>query len=52
VILLDTSVLSRVFRRQRMGPAERRFESLVEELMASETPLPWRCGTGVGAGSP
>ena len=39
MILLDTSVLSRVFRRQRMGPAERRFKSVVEELMASENPL-------------
>ena len=39
MILLDTSVLSRVFRRRRMGPVERRFKSVVEELMAGETPL-------------
>jgi len=39
VILLDTSVLSRVFRRRRMGAEERRLQAVVEELMAGETPL-------------
>ena len=39
MILLDTSVLSRVFRRRRMGPAERRFKSMVEELVAGKAPL-------------
>ena len=39
MILLDTSVLSRVFRRRRMGPEERRVQAVVEELMTSETPL-------------
>jgi predicted nucleic acid-binding protein len=39
VILFDTSVLSRVFRRQRSGPEERRLQGLFGELMASEAPL-------------
>jgi len=39
VILLDTSVLSRVFRRRRMGPEERRVQAVVEDLMSGEVPL-------------
>ena len=39
MILLDTSVLSRVFRRRRPGPEERRLQALFERLMASDTPL-------------
>ena len=39
MILLDTSVLSRVFRRRRPGPEERRLQALFEGLMASDTPL-------------
>jgi predicted nucleic acid-binding protein len=39
VILLDTSVLSRVFRRRRPGAEERHLQSIVQELMESEAPL-------------
>jgi predicted nucleic acid-binding protein len=39
VILLDTSVLSRVFRRRRMGVEELRLQEVVEELMAGDVPL-------------
>jgi hypothetical protein len=39
VILLDTSVLSRVFRRTRPGPEERRLQAVFDELMAGDVPL-------------
>jgi predicted nucleic acid-binding protein len=39
VILLDTSVLSRVFRRQRPGPQERQLQATFEALMVSDVPL-------------
>lgn len=39
MILFDTSVLSRVFRRRRPGAEERRLQALFEELMASDAPL-------------
>jgi hypothetical protein len=39
VILFDTSVLSRVFRRRHLGPEERRLRAVFEELMASDEPL-------------
>jgi len=39
VILLDTSVLSRVFRRRQMGPEERRVQAVVEDLMSGEVQL-------------
>ena len=39
MILFDTSVLSRVFRRKRSGAEERRLQVVFEELMASEVPL-------------
>jgi hypothetical protein len=39
VILLDTSVLSRVFRRSRPGPDERRLHDVVTDLMADDRPL-------------
>lgn len=39
MILLDTSVLSRVFRRRRMGPNERHVQAVVEELMTGDIPL-------------
>jgi predicted nucleic acid-binding protein len=39
VILLDTSVLSRVFRRRRPGPEERRLQLVFDEMMASDLPL-------------
>lgn len=39
MILFDTSVLSRVFRRRRPGPEERRLQALFGELMASDAPL-------------
>jgi hypothetical protein len=39
VILIDTSVLSRVFRRRRPGPEERRLRAVFDELMASDEPL-------------
>jgi len=39
VILFDTSVLSRVFRRKRPGAEERRLQAVFEDLMASDVPL-------------
>lgn len=39
MILLDTSVLSRVFRRRRPGPEERRLHGVVAALMADDRPL-------------
>lgn len=39
MILLDTSVLSRVFRRKHPGPEERRLRAAFEELMGSDVPL-------------
>jgi hypothetical protein len=39
VILLDTSVLSRVLRRQRPGPAELRLRAAFAGLMAGEAPV-------------
>jgi len=39
VILLDTSVLSRVFRRQRPGAAERKFRDTVEGLLLADIPI-------------
>jgi predicted nucleic acid-binding protein len=39
VILLDTSVLSRVFRRRRPGPDERRLHATFERLMSSDAPI-------------
>ena len=39
MILLDTSVLSRVFRRRRPGLEERRLQPVFEKLMASDVPL-------------
>ena len=39
MILLDTSVLSRVFRRKRPGPVERHLQGVFDELMASDIPL-------------
>lgn len=39
MILLDTSVLSRVFRRKRPGPAERRLGQAFKELMARDVPV-------------
>jgi predicted nucleic acid-binding protein len=39
VILLDTSVLSRVFRRRRPGAEERRLQDVLKGLMESEAPL-------------
>jgi predicted nucleic acid-binding protein len=39
VILIDTSVLSRVFRRRQPGPVERRLHVVFERLMLSEAPL-------------
>ena len=39
MILLDTSVLSRVFRRGRVGREERRLQAVFEELMGSDVPL-------------
>ena len=39
MILFDTSVLSRVFRRRRPGAEERRLQVLFEGLMVSDTPL-------------
>ena len=37
--LFDTSVLSRVFRRNRPGAEERRLQAVFDELMASDVPL-------------
>lgn len=39
MILIDTSVLSRVFRRRRPGDAERRLQAVFEELMAGDAAL-------------
>jgi predicted nucleic acid-binding protein len=39
VILFDTSVLSRVFRRRRSGPEERRLQAVFDELMAADVPV-------------
>ncbi len=39
MILLDTSVLSRVFRRRHPGPAERRLREVVDGLLAGDAPL-------------
>ena len=39
MILLDTSVLSRVFRRSRPGPAELRLHAVVADLMSDDRPL-------------
>jgi len=39
VILFDTSVLSRVFRRRRPGAEERRLQVAFGDLMASDVPL-------------
>jgi predicted nucleic acid-binding protein len=39
VILFDTSVLSRVFRRKRAGAEERRLRRVFEDLMVSDVPL-------------
>lgn len=39
MILLDTSVLSRVFRRTRPGADERRLQEVFGELMAGDAPL-------------
>lgn len=39
MILLDTSVLSRVFRRRRQGPVEIRLREVVERMLASDAPL-------------
>ena len=39
MILFDTSVLSRVFRRKTAGAEERRLRTVFQELMASEEPL-------------
>lgn len=39
MILFDTSVLSRVFRRRRTGAEERRLHIVFQDLMASEDPL-------------
>ena len=39
MILFDTSVLSRVFRRKHPGVVERRLQVVFEELMTSDVPL-------------
>ena len=39
MILLDTSVLSRVFRRSRSCDEEIQFQRVVEALISSDTPL-------------
>jgi len=39
VILLDTSVLSRVFRRRRSGSDESKLQELLKKLLADEIPL-------------
>jgi len=39
VILLDTSVLSRLFRRRRSGPEELRLQRTVEGLMTADAAL-------------
>jgi len=39
VILFDTSVLSRVFRRRSAGPREQRLANRVHDLLAGQEPL-------------
>lgn len=39
MILFDTSILSRVFRRRRLGPLEQRLREKVEHLLNGELPL-------------
>lgn len=39
MILFDTSVLSRVFRRKNPGPGEEKFRQTVENLMSGDEPL-------------
>ena len=39
MILLDTSVLSRVFRRRRPGSADARFQAVVEGLLRADIPI-------------
>ena len=39
MILFDTSVLSRVFRRRGAGTGERRLQAVFRDLMGSELPL-------------
>ena len=39
MILVDTSVLSRVFRRRRPGPGEERFRGTVEGLLRADIPI-------------
>jgi predicted nucleic acid-binding protein len=39
VILFDTSVLSRVFRRKRPGTEERRLQAVFDGLMGGDVPL-------------
>lgn len=39
MIIVDTSVLSRAFRRRRSGPDESTVQRALQELMASELPL-------------
>ena len=39
MILLDTSVLSRVFRRRRSGPEELQLQRTVEGLMTADAAL-------------
>lgn len=39
MILLDTSVLSRIFRRRRPGPAERALHAAFETLLSSDQPV-------------
>jgi predicted nucleic acid-binding protein len=39
VILFDTSILSRVFRRRRLGPQERQLHAMFEVLMQSDAAL-------------
>jgi len=39
VILFDTSILSRVFRRRRLGPQERQLHATFEVLMQSDASL-------------
>lgn len=39
MILFDTSVLSRVFRRKHPGPEERRLRAVFDDLMASDDSL-------------
>ena len=39
MILFDTSILSRVFRRRRLGPQERQLHATFEALMQSDAAL-------------